>query len=65
MVQSPSTPMFVFFGSSPLLNGLNPNLGNIAYSGKFSKLCEKKSLIKQKKYSFKDSSSWSYILSLY
>ena len=57
MVQSPLNPHVVFFGSSPLLNGLNPNLGNIAYSGKFSKLCEKKSLIKQKKYSFKDSSS--------
>ena len=32
-----------------MLNGLNLNLGNIAYSGKFSKLGEKKSLIRQKK----------------
>ena len=30
-------------------NGLNPNLGNIAYSGKFSRLGEKKYLIRQKK----------------
>ena len=32
-----------------MLNGLNPDLGNIAYSGKFSKLGEKKFLIRQKK----------------
>ena len=32
-----------------MLNGLNPNLGNIAYSGKFSKLGEEKSLIRRKK----------------
>ena len=29
-------PVCFFFWNSPLLNGLNPNLGNIAYSGKFS-----------------------------
>ena len=46
------TPLFVFFWNSPLLNGLNPNLGNIAYSGKFTKLGEKKSLIRQKKILF-------------
>ena len=34
-LRPPSTPVF-FFWNSPLLNGLNPNLGNIAYSGKFS-----------------------------
>ena len=46
----PSTPLFVcFFWNSPLLNSLNPNLGNIAYSGKFSKLDEKKCLIRQEK----------------
>ena len=46
----PSSPMFVFFSwDSPLLNDLNLNLGNIAYYGKFSKLGEKKCLIKQKK----------------
>ena len=32
-----------------MLNGLNLNLGNIAYSGKFSKIGEKKCLIRQKK----------------
>ena len=32
-----------------MLNGLNPNLGNIAYSGKFSKFGEKKCLIRRKK----------------
>ena len=32
-----------------MLNGLNLNLGNIAYSGKFSKICEKKCLIRKKK----------------
>ena len=31
-----------------MLNGLNLNLGNIAYSGKFSKIGEKKCLIRQK-----------------
>ena len=35
------TPLFVFFWNSPLLNGLNLNLGNISYSDKFSKLREK------------------------
>ena len=42
-------PFVFFFWNSPLLNGLNPNLGNIAYSGKFSKLGEKKYQIKRKK----------------
>ena len=46
---NPPQPRFFFFWNSPLLNGLNPNLGNIAYSGKFTKLGEKKSLIRQKK----------------
>ena len=32
-----------------MLNGLNLNLGNIAYSGKFSKIGEKKCLIRKKK----------------
>ena len=32
----PQPPLVFFFWNSPLLNGLNPNLGNIAYSGKFS-----------------------------
>ena len=45
----PSNPLFAFFPNNPLLNGLNPNIGNIAYSGKFSKLGEKKFLICQKK----------------
>ena len=44
----PQDPCF-FFWNSPLLNGFNLNLGNVFYSGKFSKLGEKKSLIKQKK----------------
>ena len=52
----PPTVCF-FFWNNPLLNSLYPNLGKIAYSGKFSKLGEKKSLIRQKKYSFKGSSS--------
>ena len=45
---NPVNPLF-FFRNSPLLNGLNPNLGNIAYSGNFSKLGEKKCLKKRKK----------------
>ena len=49
---NPPQPRFFFFWNSPLLNGLNPNLGNIAYSGKFTKLGEKKSLIRQKKILF-------------
>ena len=50
MVQTPLKPHVCFFSwDSPLLNGLNLNLGNIAYFGKFSKLGEKKCLIKQKK----------------
>ena len=32
-----------------MLNGLNPNLGKIAYAGKFSKLGDKKLLIRWKK----------------
>ena len=47
--QHPSILLFVLFWNSPLLNGLYPDLGNIAYSGKFSKLDEKKCLIRQKK----------------
>ena len=46
---SPQTTCLFFFWNSPLLNGLNPNLGNIASSGKFLKLGEKKCLIRQKK----------------
>ena len=44
----PRDPCF-FFWSSPLLNGFILNLGNVSYSGKFSKLGEKKFLIKHKK----------------
>ena len=40
--QRPSILLFVLFWNSPLLNGLYPDLGNIAYSGKFSQLDEKK-----------------------
>ena len=47
--KTPSNSLFAFFPNSPLLNGLNPNIGNIAYSGKISKLGEKKFLIWQKK----------------
>ena len=44
------TPSVSFsFRNSPLLNGLNINLSNISYSGKFSKIGEKKCLIRQKK----------------
>ena len=60
--------LFFLGGNSPLLNGLNPNLGNIAYSGKFSILGEKKYQIKRKNiyiYSFKDSSSLLNIFSLF
>ena len=49
----PPLPSVCFsFRNSPLLNGLNLNLGNIAYSGKFSKIGEKKCLIRQKKILF-------------
>ena len=41
--KSPLNPLVCFFlWNSPLLNGLNPNLSNVADSGKFSKLGEKK-----------------------
>ena len=52
MAQTPLNPHLFFFWNSPLLNGLNPNLGNIVYSGKFSKFREKKCLIRQKKKLF-------------
>ena len=62
----PALSVSFSFRNSPLLNGLNINLSNIAYSGKFSKIGEKKCLIRQKKkYSFKGSSSWSDILSVF
>ena len=34
-----------FVWNRPYLNGLNPNLGNTTYSGKFSKLGEKKNAL--------------------
>ena len=50
MVQTSLNPPVWFFSRiAHLFNGLNPNLGNIVYSGKFSKLGEKKILIRQKK----------------
>ena len=60
-------PVFWFFlWNSPLLNGLNPTLGNIAILANSQNEVRKKTLIGQKKkYSFKDSSSWPNILSLF
>ena len=58
-------PCFLFFRNSLLLNGVNPNLGSMAYSGKLSELSEEKCLTRWKKYSFKDSSSQSNILSFF
>ena len=49
IVQNPPQPLCFFFWNSPLLNGLNPDLGNIVYSGKFSKSSEKKCLVSPKK----------------
>ena len=48
----PQPPVCFFLWNSSLLNGLNPNLGNIVYSGYFSKLGEKKCLIRRKKILF-------------
>ena len=41
----PPSPLLVFFWNSLLLNGLNRNISNIAYSDKFSKFGEKKNAL--------------------
>ena len=52
MVQTPLNLPVCFFCNRLLLNGLNPNLGSIAYFGKFSKLSEKKMPNQAKKKTF-------------